>query len=84
LVRTVLSSEENLTGFINLECGNLAVRGINWDLDLLTILFLSGDFFDVNAPTSTIDSKNFAGNTLTTEFRTTLLDENGISLSNWD
>jgi len=84
LVRTVLSNEEDLTGFINLECSNLTVRGINWDLDLLTILLLSGDFFDVNAPTSTIDSKNFAGNTLTTEFRTTLLDENGISLSNWD
>jgi hypothetical protein len=81
LVRTVLSSEENLTGFINLECSDLTVGGINWNLDLLAILLLSGHFFNVDAPTSAIDSKNFAGNTFTTEFRTSLLNENGVSLS---
>ena len=64
--------------------GDLAVRWVNWNLNLLSVLLVSDDLLDVDAPSSSIDGEDLTSLALDTTLGGTDFDRNSISLSNWD
>ena len=64
--------------------GDLAVRWVNWNLNLLSVLLISDDLLNVDAPSSSIDGEDLTSLALDTTFGGTDFDRNSISLSNWD
>ena len=81
LVVSVFSSEENLSRFINGELGDLAFGRVDRNISWLTILTILLNLFDVDAPSSSVDSHNLAFSTLTTVISGSRFDEDNIVLS---
>ena len=84
LVGSVLSSEEGLSGLVKLKLGDFTVGWVNWDWHLGTVLLISDNLLNVDAPSSSVDSEDLSGFTFNSVFLGSSLDENGVSLSHWD
>ena len=63
---------------------DFTVGRINRDVDLLSVLLVSDDLLDVDAPLSSVNSKDLSGLALDSGDLATSLDEDGISLSYGD
>ena len=81
---SLLSLKEGFTVFIELDSGEDTVGGVNGELDFLSVDLLSGHLVNVDAPSSSVDGKDLSGLSLNTTFFRSALDENGVSLSNWN
>lgn len=84
LGRSVLSAEKSFSRFIEFQLGDFAVGWVNWDLNLLSVLLISDDLLNVDAPSSSIDGEDLTSLALNTTFGGTDLNRNSISLSDWD
>ena len=84
LVGSVLSSEEGLSRLVKLKLGDFTVGWVNWDWHLGAVLLISDNLLNVDAPSSSVDSKDLSGFTFNSAFLGSSLDENGVSLSHWD
>ena len=84
LVGSVLSSEEGLSRLVKFQVGDFAVGWVNWDWHLGAILLISDNLLNVDAPSSSVDSKNLTGLSLNSIFFASGFDENGVSLSHWN
>ena len=60
------------------------VGWVDWDWDLRAVLLVPHNLFDVDTPSSSVDSHDLAGLSFNTTFFRSALDENGVSLSHWD
>ena len=49
-----------------------------------TVLLVSNDLLNMDAPSSSVDSENLSGLSFNSTFLRSSLDENGVSLSHWD
>ena len=68
LGRSVLSGEEGFSRFIEFQLGDFAVGWVNWDLNLLSVLLISDDLLNVDAPSSSIDGENLTSLAFNTTF----------------
>ena len=84
LVGSVLSCEEGLSRLVKLKLGDFTVGWVNWDWHLGTVLLISDNLLNVDAPSSSVDSEDLSGFTFNSVFLGSSLDENGVSLSHWD
>ena len=80
LGNSLLSLKKCLAVLVELECGDHAVRWVDWDLMLLSITLLSDDFLNVDAPSSAVDGEHLAFSALVGSAHN--LDN--VALSNWD
>ena len=84
LVRSVLSSEEGLSGLVKFQLGDFAVGWVNWDWHLGAVLLVSDNLLNMDAPSSSVNGEDLSGFTFNSVFLGSSLDENGVSLSHWD
>jgi len=84
LCRSVLSLEKSFSGFVKFQLGDFTVGCIDWDLNLGTVLLVSDDFLNMNAPSSSVHCKYFSDFTLNTFINTSAFDDDGVSLSDWN
>ena len=63
---------------------DFAVGWVNWDLNLLSVLLVSDDLLNVDAPSSSIDGEDLTSLALDTTFGGTDFNVDSVSLSNWD
>ena len=84
LVGSVLPGEEGLSRLVKLQLGDLTVGGVDWNGDLGTVLLISDNLLDVDAPSSSVNSEDLAGFALDSVLLGASLNENGVSLSNWN
>ena len=76
----LLLIKNSLSVFVQLECGNDTVAGVDWNLGLLAVELLPHDFLNVNASASAVDGLDFAFTSL--EVTSHNLDL--IALTHWD
>ncbi len=84
LLGSVLSLKEGLSGLVELEGGDLAVRGVDGDGHLLSVLLVSHDLLDVDAPLLSENGLDLTRLALHAGFDATLLDQDGVALSHGD
>ena len=64
--------------------GDFTVGWVDWDVNLGSVLLVSNNLLDVDAPSSSVDGHDLSGLSFNSIFLTACLDENGVSLSHWD
>merc|ERR1719199_2058116 len=84
LLRSVLSGEEGLSRLVELQLSDFTVGWVNWDLNLLSVLLILDDLFNMDAPSSSVDGKNLSRFVLNSTFGTTTFNLDRVSLSYWD
>ena len=84
LVGSVLSSEEGLSRLVKFQLGDFTVGWVNRDLNLGTILLVSNDLLNVDAPSSSVHSEDFSDLTFDSVLNTSGFDLNGVALSDWE
>ena len=62
---------------------DFAVGSTDWNLSLGTVLLGVNNLFNVDAPSSSVDSQDFTNFTSDSIFLGTNFDHNSVSLSNW-
>ena len=63
---------------------DFAVGGVDWDLHLRAVLFVSDNFLNVDAPSSSVNGKDLADLTFNTVFGGTCFDVDSVAHSDWD
>ena len=81
---SVLFDEEGFSRFIKFKLGDFNVGWVDWDWHLGTILLVSNNLINVDAPSSSVDGGDLSGFTFNTSLFGSALDKNSVSLSNWD
>ena len=81
---SVLSSEEGLSRFVELQLGDFTVGGVDGDLRGRAVLLGSNDLIDVDGPSSSVDSEDLAGLSLDSVLFGPTLDLDGVSLPDWE
>ena len=84
IVGSVLSSKKLLSGLIDFQLSDFTVGGVDGNGDLLSVLLISNDLLDVDAPLSSVNSKDLSGLAFDSTVDTASLDKNGVSLSYWN
>ena len=62
--------------------GDFAVGGVDGDGHLLTVLLVTDHLLDVDTPSSSVDSEDFAGLASHSSISASALNEDGVSLPN--
>jgi hypothetical protein len=76
----LLLFEDAFTVFVKLEWGDDTVTGMNWNLNWLFVLLIPGDFLNVNASASAVNSHDFSF----TRFEVTSQNFDLITFADWD
>ena len=82
--RSVLSSEDGLSGFIKFQLSDFTVGCVNWHLNLRAVLLVLDDLLNMDAPSSSVDCHNLSDLTLDSVLHGAGFDVDGITLSNWN
>lgn len=81
---SILSVEESLSWFVKFQCSNFAVGWWNWNRHLGTVLLVSDDLLDMEAPSSSVDGKDLANLTSDSLLNAAAFDVDGVSLPDWN
>ena len=82
LVVSILSGKKNFSRLVNAQLGDLAVRGVDWDVDLGGLIgFGSGNLLNFDAVLLSVNGLNLALLTLGSFSGVSNLNKDGVTLS---
>ena len=80
----VLSSKDCFSIFVKFQLGDFTVGWVNGDLDLRSVLLVLDHFLNMDAPSASVNGEHLSGLAFHSVFGGSLLDEDGVSLSDWE